>query len=78
MTIETWETWEAKYSDRTVFAKDLNYCGLTELEKDLFEVMKKHRIYKLNADLKVENSIYPEPLEITFDPNYIVNLDWKK
>ena len=61
---ETWTTWEAKYEDgHTVFAKDLSYCGLTPLEKDLFELMQKHKLYKLNV-------VDPEPIEITFDPAY--------
>ncbi len=78
MTTEIWETWEAKYSDHTVFCKSLDYCGLTELEKDLFEVMKKHKIKKLNANLRTDNSIYTEPLEITYDPSYEAILTWKK
>jgi len=60
---ETWTAWEAKYSYKTVFAKDLSYCGLTQLEKDLFELMQKHKLYKLNV-------VDPEPIEITFDPAY--------
>ena len=69
MSKEIWETWEAKYEYKTVFAKDINYCGLNPLEKDLFELMQKHKIYKLNV-------VDPEPIEITFDPAYEANLTW--
>ena len=72
MTTETWTTWNAKYEDgHEVFAKDLSYCGLTPLEKDLFELMQKHKLYKLNV-------VDPEPIEITFNPAHEVNLTWKK
>jgi hypothetical protein len=72
MIKEIWNAWEAKYEDgHKVFAKDISYCGLTPLEKDLFEVMKKHNLYKLNV-------VDPEQIEITFDPAYEANLTWKK
>ena len=68
---ETWTAWEAKYPDgHTVFAKDLSYCGLTPLEKDLFEFMQKHRLYELSV-------IEPEPIEVTFNPAYQAKI-WKK
>tara|TARA_R110000765_G_scaffold136902_1_gene236310 strand:+ start:896 stop:1111 length:216 start_codon:yes stop_codon:yes gene_type:complete len=71
MTTEIWTAWEAKYSNRTLFARSLSYCGLTPLEKDLFKLMKKHKLYKLNI-------VNPEPIEVTFDPAYVANLTWKK
>jgi hypothetical protein len=72
MAKEIWTTWEAKYEDgHTVFAKDISYCGLSQLERDLFELMQKHKLYKLN----VSN---PEQIEITFDPAHEVNLTWEK
>jgi hypothetical protein len=72
MTTEIWTVWEAKYPDgHAVFAKDLSYCGLTPLEKDLFELMQKHRLYELNV-------IEPEQIEVTFNPAYVANLTWNK
>jgi len=73
MTTEIWTAWEAKYNGKPhgVFAKDLSYCGLTPLERDLFELMQKHKLYKLNV-------VDPEPIEVTFNPAYKVNLTWKR
>ena len=73
MTTEIWTAWEAKYDGKPhgVFAKDLSYCGLTPLERDLFELMQKHKLYKLNV-------VDPEQIEVTFDPAYVANLTWNK
>ena len=72
MSTETWTAYEAKYEDgHEVFAKDTSYCGLTSLEKDLFELMQKHKLYKLNV-------VNPEQIEVTFNPAYVANLTWKK
>jgi hypothetical protein len=72
MKKEIWTVWSAKYEDgHEVFAKDTSYCGLTSLEKELFELMKKHKLYKLNV-------IEPKPIEIKFDPSYEPNLTYFK